>query len=917
MRQRRRGTWGTVLRGSVRTVLCLLVIAVGAGARAQPALLQQVMNMSPAEREALMRQYGISPQDAAALLQEQGVRLPGGAGEGGEGEGAEGEGAGSGVGGSGLPGPAPESAEQREMRRFLILQQLEDAARSRETGELGPVAYGNRYGLQVFRRETDAAQGLDNVPVPEDYRIGPGDVFLVSLYGTEARAHQLEVRREGWIDFPALGPVNVAGVTFAEARELIRAKIEAEMIGVQAAITLQQLKSIRIAVTGEVERPGIYVVPSLASVIQVLAVAGGPTDVGSLRRIRLVGGESVRTLDLYADLVFGEAGEILALRPGDALHVPAVEGAAEVQGAVRRPAVYEVVAGETLGDLLHMAGGLAPGASAKDVILRRYRADGTQEVSAVDLSRGTEGRATALADGMLVRVPRASDFRERVVQVRGEVTVPGLREWRPGLRVSDLFPDPRRDLRVDRMDLDIGLIVRRDPDRRTLTFHPFAPGALLDPSRSAEDPLLEAQDHVLVLPMPGLVAAEQARAEERRAEREALIASLTELASASEPIEAPLVERAMQVLRTEEDGPEPETRQELLAPYLDRLSAQPRDGSYPPLVELRGEVRVPGLYPLLDGGGLAAMIALAGGVNERAELASAVLLRAETESEGMRIVQVDVGEALAGLGEVTLAAGDVLTVRRDSRIADRLSVRIDGEVASPGSYTLPAGSTLADALLLAGGVTERADLRAAVFSRARLRSLEGSLRERYLADLREGLINASVAGDTRTAAPSTIELIDDLEAALEAEPVGRLQIDLPRLALGDESADVALQDGDRLTIPPFVNAVTVAGQVRMPGSFALVEGMSVESYLEMAGGASEYADEDAIFVVRANGSVEGVGRSGFLSFGRRRVSLEPGDRIVVPLKYDYIRGFDLTRDIVQIVYQSGIGLAAVVGLFRN
>jgi protein involved in polysaccharide export with SLBB domain len=103
----------------------------------------------------------------------------------------------------------------------------------------------------------------------------------------------------------------------------------------------------------------------------------------------------------------------------------------------------------------------------------------------------------------------------------------------------------------------------------------------------------------------------------------------------------------------------------------------------------------------------------------------------------------------------------------------------------------------------------------------------------------------------------------------------------------------------------------------MPGSFALVEGMSVEAYLEMAGGASEYADEDAIFVVRANGAVEGVGRSGFLSFGRRRVSLEPGDRIVVPLKYDYIRGFDLTRDIVQIVYQSGIGLAAVVGLFRN
>jgi protein involved in polysaccharide export with SLBB domain len=897
----------------VRTLLLALGLLIGVQALAQSALIQQVMNMSPGEREALMRQYGISPADlgiGAAAAAPGGSRPR---------EESAGE-APTGVS-PGLPGmegllPQEVSPAERELRRFLILQRLADAERDRQDPGFATVDYARRYGLGVFRGGTGAeAQQIDSLPVPDGYPVGPGDVLLVSLYGTESRQYYLEVQREGWIDLPSLGPIAVAGSTLAEARAAVRAKVQAEMIGVEASVTLDSLKSIQITVTGEVARPGLYVVPSLASVVNVLSVAGGPTDVGSLRQLRLLREGDAQEIDLYADLVFGAHSSNLSLRAGDTLHVPPLAGAAEVAGAVRRPAVYEILPGESLADLVTMAGGLRPGAAAKNAVARRYRRDGSQEVVTVALDT-PEGRATSLGDGLSLRVPLASDFTPQVVELRGEVTAPGFRQWRAGLRVLDLLPDPQRDLIIDRADLEMALIVRRDLATQRLSFHPFtfASGAS---GELPANPLLEAGDTVLVFALPGVVERQRELEETERVARDELIDGLGELADSDLPIEPDLVQQAMSVLRTSEVNARSLARAELLEPYLSRVRVQPRDGSEPPIVRVIGQVREPGEYPLMEGAELITALRIAGGVTEQSDLHSAVVLRAETPDSPLRVVEVDVRAVLAGTQSFELASGDLVTVRTDGRVAERLEVTIDGEVASPGTYTLPAGSTLADLITLAGGVTDRADLRGAVFSRARLRQLETEIRNSYVENIRTGLINASVAGDTRTAGPAALQLLNDLQDSLEAEPVGRLQIDLARLALGEESADMRLLDGDRLRIPPFVNAVSVVGQVRMPGSFTLDDGMSVGAYVEMAGGLSEYADDDAIFVVRGNGRVEAVTKRGLQGRGRERIALLPGDRIVVPIKYDYIRPFDLTRDVVQIMYQTGIGLAAVLALFRN
>jgi len=229
---------------------------------------------------------------------------------------------------------------------------------------------------------------------------------------------------------------------------------------------------------------------------------------------------------------------------------------------------------------------------------------------------------------------------------------------------------------------------------------------------------------------------------------------------------------------------------------------------------------------------------------------------------------------------------------------------------------LPPGSTISDLMEIAGGVTPRADLRSAIFSRARLREMEDRLRARYIAEIRKNLIDAEVAGDTRSADPAVLQLLDELQSALDEQSDGRLQVDLPRLAAGDETADLALSGGDRLTIPAETNAVSVAGQVRAAGSFAYVPGMSAESYLEMAGGLSSYADDESVFIVRADGAVERLDKRSWLRFDRTQKTLLPGDRIVVPIDTDYINRFDLIKEIVQFAYQTGIGLAAVVAALQ-
>lgn len=934
-----------------RSMVPMIVVTLALVAAVTPATVvaqsaaavQQLMQLSPAEREQLMRQYGVSEQDVLRLLGEQGSgvgRRPPQRGPGG----SSGQAGSGGIGGEDAldGGSFPGFDSMFQSSGFPLFPPAPLRMADPDDMRLdGAVDYGLRFGLATFDRGQPSLQELFSIPVPDDYVVGPGDYFIVSLYGTESAQYYLQVTRDGWIDLPTLGPVSVAGLTFAEARQVVLSRISEQKIGVNASVTLDQLKSIQLTISGEVRSPGVYVVPPLVSVVQLLSLAGGPTDIGSLRNIVLNrAGEQIR-VDLYDHLLAGEAPGILGLRTGDTLHVPTVRAAAHVKGAVRRPGVYELRSGESVAELMEMAGGMTADAAPGGAVLRRFVAGGRQEIVDIDLTES--GPRIGLEDGMILRVPQASGFTTDTVEVVGEVPAPGLREWRPGLMLSDLFDDLRRDVLISRADLDFGYVVRTDPLTRRISFHEFSLRAL---AYDGEDLRLESEDVVLVLPVPGIVAAEKQallEAELRSDEADGDAAESGERASAGQPRRAVASPRAGVASaaggrmpaagRPGQPGmnqygmfappgeatpepPEPQDRLELLDPYLALLRAQTRDGSRVPQFTIAGEVQAPGTYPVTDAGTMRSALRAAGGLRESADPERAVVLRKPSALTELEVFEIPMSSLLASGGAPQLEPGDVITIGRDPSLANRLAVEVSGEVASPGRYVLPAGSTISDLIEIAGGVTPRADLRSAIFSRARLRAMESQLRERYLADIRRSLIDAQVAGDDRASAPAVLELLGQLESTLEEDADGRLQVDLPRLASGDMSAEVSLSDGDRLTIPSQTNAVSVAGQVRVPGSFAHVPGMTAKSYLELAGGLTTYSDEDSILIVRADGSVINLGKRSMLAFSRSDDVLYPGDRIVVPIDMTYINPYDLARDVIQFVYQTGIGLAAVVAAFQ-
>ena len=239
-----------------------------------------------------------------------------------------------------------------------------------------------RFGANLFDADISTFAPVSNVPVPNTYQLGPDDTLLLQIYGKQNSKQELVVDRHGNVNLPDIGPVSVSGLSVAAASSLIQDRITNANIGLQAAVSMGQLRTINIFIAGEARRPGMYAVSALTSVTQALYVSGGVTDIGSLRDIRVTrAGQQVASFDLYDLLLQGNNANDVTLQHGDVLFVAPVGAIATIEGAVRRPAVYELKANDNIGSLLKMAGGLSPEAQLKNVVVERASASGRELIN--------------------------------------------------------------------------------------------------------------------------------------------------------------------------------------------------------------------------------------------------------------------------------------------------------------------------------------------------------------------------------------------------------------------------------------------------------------------------------------------------------------------------------------------------------
>ena len=179
------------------------------------------------------------------------------------------------------------------------------------------------FGYDLFDRAPSTFAPMTNVPVPSDYVVGPGDELTVQLYGSQNRTLRLPVGRDGQVSFPEIGPITVVGQRFNSVRAAIESRVERQLIGVRASVSMGDTRTIRVFVLGEARRPGTYTISSLATMTSALYAAGGIKPIGSMRKIQLKRqGTLVRTLDLYDLLVRGDTTDDNKLEQGDVIFVP-------------------------------------------------------------------------------------------------------------------------------------------------------------------------------------------------------------------------------------------------------------------------------------------------------------------------------------------------------------------------------------------------------------------------------------------------------------------------------------------------------------------------------------------------------------------------------------------------------------------
>ncbi|MEY8213627.1 MAG: SLBB domain-containing protein, partial [Colwellia sp.] len=233
-----------------------------------------------------------------------------------------------------------------------------------------------------------------------------------------------------------------------------------------------------------------------------------------------------------------------------------------------------------------------------------------------------------------------------------------------------------------------------------------------------------------------------------------------------------------------------------------------------------------------------------------------------------------------------------------------------GEFVFPGRYTISRGETLSDIIAKAGGFTHFAHQEASVFTRKKLQALEKQNLIKLSSDLRIEMTSKSLSDESYSQSYSEMQqMLTDLTTL---QPVGRLVLNLPKI-IKDNDYDVLLENGDVLYVPSLKNSVNVIGQVQVTSSHIFDAALTAEDYLAQSGGSKKRADEDRIYIISANGSIQLMQGSNWFSSDAGS-NMKPGDTVVVPLDSEYMNNLTLWTSATTIMYNTAVAVAAITGI---
>lgn len=297
------------------------------------------------------------------------------------------------------------------------------------------------FGTELFSNKNLTFEPNLRMATPVNYRLAAEDELLIDVYGYSEVQQRLKVSPEGYIRIPNLGPVYVNGLTIEEARVRITKQLSTIYSGIGSGntsvqVTLGNIRSIRVLLIGEIMRPGTYTLPSLATAANALYVSGGPNENGSFRSIQVVrNGQTVANFDLYDFLIHGDLTNNIVLQDQDIVKVSAYKVRVELQGEIKRPAIFEAKENETLQNILDFAGGYTDN-SFKDVIRVLRINNKARELANVTAEQVATFK---LKSGDRFYVDSVVNRYTNRISIAGAVSHPGDYALEEGMTVADLI----------------------------------------------------------------------------------------------------------------------------------------------------------------------------------------------------------------------------------------------------------------------------------------------------------------------------------------------------------------------------------------------------------------------------------------------------------------------------------------------
>ena len=356
------------------------------------------------------------------------------------------------------------------------------------------------FGRNIFNNKNLSFEPAMNIGTPRDYVIGPGDEVFIDIYGASQRSVKGKVSPDGTVTIEGIGPVNVGGLTVSQANDQLRRQLGSRYSNANIRLTVGQTRTITVNVYGEVKTPGTYTVSAFATPLNALYMAGGISDIGTLRNIKVHrNGRVIANVDVYELILNGRSGNV-HLQDNDVIYVGSYDCLVNISGKVKRPMYYEMRKNESVATLLKYAGGFTGDAYTKSV--RLVRKTGRQysiyNIDEFDMS------AFHLSDEDSVSVDSIIARFENRVEVRGAVFRPGMYQVGDGINSVRTLIESAEGLREEAFTAHA--VMHRMRDDRTLEVVQVDVEGIL--SGSVPDIALKPND-VLFIPTKSEMMQEQ------------------------------------------------------------------------------------------------------------------------------------------------------------------------------------------------------------------------------------------------------------------------------------------------------------------------------------------------------------------------------------------------------------------------